>query len=278
MGTLLCYDDVSGGKLNFARFRFALRDATMPGHAAGIHEGVASLTEEVEVEATQPDGGAPTVPELAEQAGLAIGVVALQAGRLAAARRAPEVRHAAVDGVVLAGLALAAVTAFALANWAAVEGLQTELSGWRAPLVLAAAWLGLALLCSAVFLGRRQRLARLRHALALDPAEALAERRDALGQAEEKLRGKLVELTEAVAHAAEERIAAAILPLAGGMVHVGEEMVEATDDVIEAADEITDALEERVPGGAVVNRAFEIALAPGRMGVRVVKSVLETQR
>ncbi len=58
------------------------------------------------------------------------------------------------------------------------------------------------------------------------------------------------------------------------MVEVGEEMVDATDEVIEAADEITDVIEEEVPGGVVVNRAFDFALAPGRFGIRIVRSVL----
>jgi hypothetical protein len=47
--------------------------------------------------------------------------------------------------------------------------------------------------------------------------------------------------------------------LLGVMVRAGEGMVDATGDVFEAADEITDALEERLPGGIVVNRAFDIA-------------------
>jgi hypothetical protein len=63
--------------------------------------------------------------------------------------------------------------------------------------------------------------------------------------------------------------------LLGVMVRAGEGMVDATGDVIEAADEITDALEERLPGGIVVNRAFDIALVPGKFGVRVARSVLK---
>ena len=63
--------------------------------------------------------------------------------------------------------------------------------------------------------------------------------------------------------------------LLGVMVRAGEGMVDATGDVFEAADEITDALEERLPGGIVVNRAFDIALVPGKFGVRVARSVLK---
>jgi hypothetical protein len=94
-------------------------------------------------------------------------------------------------------------------------------------------------------------------------------------EAEAQLRATLEELAEAVSGAAQEQIAAAIMPIAGGMVRAGEGMVDATGDVIEAADEITDALEERLPGGIVVNRAFDIALVPGKFGVRVARSVLK---
>ena len=88
------------------------------------------------------------------------------------------------------------------------------------------------------------------------------------------MRETLEQLSDAIAHAAEDKLAAAILPLAGGMVEVGEEMVIATDDVIEAADEITDALEDRIPGGIVINRAVDIALAPGRYGIKIAKGAL----
>jgi hypothetical protein len=62
------------------------------------------------------------------------------------------------------------------------------------------------------------------------------------------------------------------------MVEVGEGMVEATDDVLEAADEMTDVMEETVPGGVVVNRAFDVALAPGRFGIRVARSAFKISR
>ncbi len=73
----------------------------------------------------------------------------------------------------------------------------------------------------------------------------------------------------------ESRSQRLILPIAGGVVEAGEGMVDATDDVIEAADEITDALQERLPGGVVVNRAFDLVLVPGKFGVRVARVVLK---
>jgi hypothetical protein len=95
-------------------------------------------------------------------------------------------------------------------------------------------------------------------------------------EAEERFRATFDELTDAISRAAEQRVAGLLLPVAGGMVAAGEGMIEATDDVMEAADEITDALEERVPGGFVVNRVVDFALVPGRFGVRVLRIVLRT--
>jgi hypothetical protein len=137
--------------------------------------------------------------------------------------------------------------------------------------VLAAAWLAVGLLGAAVLLrGERIPWRRL--------SGAGAGRAEALDDAEQTLRQSLDRLSEGIALAAEERIAAAILPLAGGIVDVGEDMVEATDEVLEAADEITDAVEDAVPGGVVVNRAVDVALAPGRFGVKVARSVLSIGR
>ena len=47
--------------------------------------------------------------------------------------------------------------------------------------------------------------------------------------------------------------------------------MDAADEVIEAADEITDVIERSLPGGFVINRAADFALAPSRFGVRVVR-------
>jgi hypothetical protein len=161
--------------------------------------------------------------------------------------------------------ALALLSAFVFANWALANALASPLPGWRAPLVLAAAWLGVALLV-AVPVGWRRR--------AGDRTETSRYRRQALDEAEQSFRETIDRLGDAIAVATEERIATALLPLAGGMVEVGEGMVEGTDDVLEAADEMTDVVESVVPGGVVVNRAFDVALAPGRLGVRVARRAL----
>jgi hypothetical protein len=81
------------------------------------------------------------VSELIEQAGRAARLLALRQAQLAAVRHGPQVRRASLDVAVALGIALAFLTAFVLANWAAVSALSGPLPGWAAPLLLAAAWI-----------------------------------------------------------------------------------------------------------------------------------------
>lgn len=218
-----------------------------------------------------------SVSELAEEVGRDAAALALRRAQRELSEQAPEVRRT-VRGVAAAGICLLAVlTAFALVNWAAASALSSPLPGWRAPLVLAAAWLAVGAVVAAVWLRSERAVLRSWRSTA-GAEETLARRRQAVDEAEAALRDSLDRLSDAVAHAAQDRIAAAMLPVAGGMVDVGEGMVEATGDVVEAADEITDVIEERVPGGVVVNRAFDFALAPGRFGVRVARTVFTLGR
>ena len=213
-----------------------------------------------------------SVSELAEALGSDLGTLTLRRAQLALAEQAPEVRRTARAAVSVAICAVAALSAFVFANWALASALSSPLPGWRAPLVLTAGWLAVAALVAALLL-RSERAARSwLSGLGADPTETRRRRQQGVDEAEQALRQTLDRFSDAVASAAEQRIAAAILPLAGGMVEVGEDMVEATDEVIEAADEITDVVEEVVPGGVVVNRAFDLALAPGRVGVRIART------
>lgn len=215
-----------------------------------------------------------SVSELAEEAGRDAAVLAFRRAQLELSEQAPEVRRTA-RAVGAAGICLVALlTAFVFGNWAAASALSSPLPGWRAPLVLAAAWVVVGLVVAALWL-RSERVSVLRLRVA---GETLAQRREAVEDAEQALRQTLDRLSDAIAEVAQERIAAAVLPVAGGMVEVGEDMVEATDEVLEAADEITDAVEEAVPGGVVVNRAVDFALAPGRFGVRVARTVFSLGR
>jgi hypothetical protein len=234
------------------------------------------IVTEVEAE-TAPDAEAEadgSVSERVEGVARAAGLVALRGADVIAARRQPEVRRGVLDLGSLAIVVAAAVTAFAFANWAAASALTTAVSDWFAALIMAAIWIAVAVLLAAFLLrGDRSLVSYRKRFLAKGAAETLPERQDALDEAEQELRVQLDALADAIGAAAQERITAAILPLAGGMVEVGEEMVDATDEVIETADEITDAIEEKVPGGFVVNRAFDVVLVPGRFGIRAARTV-----
>jgi len=175
---------------------------------------------------------------------------------LAIANNRPALLRSARTAALATIAAVAGITAFALANWAAVDALGTTWNGWRAPLAIAFVWLVVAIVIAVAVLQRRAREV----AISAD-------------EAEERFRATLDELVDAVSHAAEQRIAGMLLPVAGGMVEAGEGMIEASDTVLEAADEITDVLEERLPGGFIVNRAVDIALVPGRFGIRVARVV-----
>lgn len=215
------------------------------------------------------------VSERAEQVARAAATLSVRGAELAAARRAPELRPVARDLAGVAALALAGITAFGFANWAAASGLSTTMADWAAALVLAAGWIGIGLLVAALFLRGGPLSRNWRRIVAPAAAENLQERSEAVEKAGQRLREAIDQFGEAVADAAEQKIAAAVLPLAGGMVEVGEDMVEATDEVIEKVDEISDAIEESVPGGIVVNRVVDFVLVPGRFGIRIARSVLK---
>ena len=224
---------------------------------------------------TGEDSAGESVPDRVEQVARDAGIVAFRGAEVVTNRRLPEVRRAALDLASVAGVAVALVTAFAFGNWAAASALSTAVRDWVAALILASTWIVVAVLLAALLLrGERSLPRNWRRLLARDVAATLPDHQQALDDAQRTLRNSLDQLAEAIGAAAEQKIAAAILPLAGGMVEVGEEMVDATDEVIEAADEITDVIEEEVPGGMVVNRAFDFALAPGRFGIRIVRTVL----
>lgn len=240
--------------------------------------GEQGAADSVVILATDDETARASVSEHVEQVARAAASLTFRAAELGTARRLPQVRHAAREVVGVAALCASLITAFGFGNWAAASALSTVLTDWQAALVLAAAWVTVGVLLTAWLLPAEKLVRNPRRVLAPASADNLEERQKALEQAEQTLRETIDRLGEAIAFAAEQRIAAAVLPLAGGMVEVGEEMVEATDEVIEAADEITDVIEERLPGGEVVNRVFDVVLVPGRFGVRIARSVLSVGR
>jgi hypothetical protein len=220
-------------------------------------------------EASEHEG---SVSECVEEVARASAVLALRGADLEAFRRRDEVARASRAGVGLAALAVALGAVFVFANWAAERALSTALSGWRAPLVLAGAWLLVALVAFVVVVRVEPRLRHLRPSAPADPQAELAQREAAFDEAQAALRESVEGLTGAIAKAAGKEVADAMVP--DGIVDLGEGVVDIGDRAMEKVDEVTDVIEARVPGGVIVNRAFDVALVPGRFGVRFARVVL----
>lgn len=221
----------------------------------------------------EPDESAePSVSERVEQVARAAAILAASGAELAAVEHRDEVRRAARVGVGAALVAVALATVFVFANWAAERALEPSLSGWRAPLVLAAVWLVVAAIAATVVARLEPRLRSLRRGPE-DPAAALAERQAAFDEAQRGLQEALEGLTGAIAAAAGREVASAMLPV-DGIADFGEDVADASEQAMEIMDDVTDVIEERIPGGVIVNRAFDIVLIPGRYGVRAARVVL----
>jgi hypothetical protein len=235
-----------------------------------------AVDEVVESEEAAPDGDAPPdadevaeaelqTSELLEQVGRNASTLVLREVQLTTSRHIPELRRAARDLAAVAGVVVAFVTAFVLGNWALVQALSPSLPGWRAPLVLAAAWIALGGVLLVFLLARTGRLLGWRwwRAVAADPDEVVRDRERARDDAEAAMRESLGQFAEAIARDAGVLVTAAVVPLAGGAAEAGEK-------VLDAVDEMTDAVEEKIPGGGIVNRATDFALKPGRFALGVV--------
>lgn len=217
----------------------------------------------------EEDSAEESVSELVEQVGRDAGTLVLRELELAGSRHMPALRRTGRDLALAAAAAAAFLTAFALANWAAVLALSSVLPDWLAPLVLAAAWAALgALLLFKVRSHTGDVLGTgWRRAVWGDPVEVIKEREQAREEAEAALRDRLDLLAEAIAVDAEERIRDAVVPVADGVIDAGE-------DLLEVADDLTDAIEDTVPGGGLLNRVLDLALLPGRVCVKVARTAL----
>lgn len=211
-----------------------------------------------------------TVSELVERLGRDATALTFYEAQLAAARRVPQVREALQGIVVVALIALAFVTAFALANWAAASGLSNVVPDWAAALILAAGWTLVGLVLLAVVRRRTKDLREWKWVPVLmgGSPEPLREDLEAAAEgARERLRDTLEQLSGAVASEA----ASAMVPLAGGMA---DGVLEASGDILESTEDFVESLAEDVPGGGVVNQVWDVVLVPGRFGVRVATTVL----
>ena len=213
-----------------------------------------------------------TVTDRAEDVARAAAVLAARGAELSAAQHADDVRKVKRATAAALVLAVALATVFVFANWAAERALSSSLESWRAPLVLAGGWL-LVAIAAAVALARLEpKLLRLGRPPA-DPIADLAQRQAAFDEAQTELRSALEQLAAALADAAQHEIASAMLPVEG-IADVGEDAADAAEDALLFVDEVTDVVETRLPGGVIVNRAFDYALIPGRVGVRAVRLVV----
>lgn len=237
--------------------------------AAPEETSVAADGNEAALEGTEAE--APErVSDLIQHAGRDAATLALREVELATAQHAPELRRAAYVTAAALGAALALLTAFALANWAAVVGLSSVFSEWLAPLVLAAGWVtvGVVLLALVRRSVERSSVRRWWRAIQTDPADSIV----AFEHARDDARQVMGDSVETVTATLAKQVGQAAVPLAGGAV------AGAAEGIIDAADEISDTVEDAVPGGAVINRAVDIVLAPGRLGIRVTRAVTKSTR
>lgn len=209
-----------------------------------------------------------TVTDRVEDVARAAAVLAARGTELSATQHADDVRKVKRASAAALVLAVALATMFVFANWAAERALSSSLESWRTPLVLAGGWL-LVAIAAAVALARLEpKLLRLGRPPA-DPIADLAQRQAAFDEAQTELRSAL----EQLAAVAQHEIASAMLPVEG-IADVGEDAADATEDALLFVDDVTDVVETRLPGGVIVNRAFDYALIPGRVGVRAVRLVV----
>jgi hypothetical protein len=227
--------------------------------------------------AEQP--GAPaddrSVTELFEQLGFELSELSMSEGRLEAARNLPEVRRSARDLSGALIVIVAALTGFAFLNVAAVDGLSSSMSSGLAALVLAALWLAVASVLLFGFMARARRWLLwivLKVPPTTEAIDELERRRDAAGRA---ARSTLEQLGPALA----VQIALAAVPKAGEVADdVATGVVEVADTVLEVSDETVEVLAEQIPGGGMANQVWDVALMPGRLGVRVATTVLRRGR
>ena len=229
-----------------------------------------SDTAETRAEAAEDAEAAPSLTELFEQLGRELGELGVSEAQLEAARNLPEVRRAARDVAGTLVVVVAAMTAFAFLNVAAMDGLSRILATWLAALVLAAVWMivGGVLLFGVMGRTRRWLSWIVLKAPSNDAVEELERERNAAGAA-------ALSTLEHLGPALAVQVALAAVPDAGD---VATGVVEVGDTVLEMSDDIVEVVTEQLPGGGVVNQVWDVALMPGRLGVKVATTVLRRGR
>ena len=261
-------EDEAEGRKEEAEEQQDARSVSLEDEAEGRKEE-AEEPERRKEEAEEPED-ARSVTELLEQLGRELSELGKSEAQLEAARNMPEVRRSARDIAGALVVVVAALTAFAFLNVAAVEGLSRVLATWLAALILAAVWIavGGVLLFSLMGRARRWLVWLLLKEPSTRAVDELERERDAAAKA---ARSTL----ELLGPALLIRIALAAVPKAGD---VANGVVEAGDGALDASDEVVAEFTEEIPGGGAVRQVWAVALMPGRLGIKVATTVLRRGR
>jgi hypothetical protein len=237
-----------------------------------VDEASAEETQELSPEEAEPEkrSDEETVTELVEQLGRDTSTLVFREVVVTASRHVPALRRAARDVTIVVVIAVAFATAFALVNWAVVDALSSVMPVWAAALVVAGFWAVVGTVLLVIVLVRLGNLSGLKwwRAAGSDGEEIRRDLEQARDAAEAAVRETLERLSVAVAREAGPVIASAIVPVAGGIVEAGESILEVGDDII-------DTIEEEVPGGGAVRQVIDLALIPGRFGLRIATTVIK---
>ncbi len=207
----------------------------------------------------------PSIAELTERLARDSGRLAAHEAALSASQHVPQLRRVAVGVGTAGAIVLAFLTAFALVNWAAVDGLSAVMPTWLAALVLAAVWAVVGVVLAAILRARLRRgstgvWVRI---LGDDRDDAIAELQASRDVAERDVRTSLDRFGDAVAAASAAQIADAVVPFADSM----------GDELLEEAGEMLDAVTDSVPAAGAVGQVVDIVLFPGRLGLRIATTV-----
>jgi hypothetical protein len=181
-------------------------------------------------------------------------------------------------------VALVLLTAFGLANAAAVLGLASAMPAWAAALALAGAWIVVAALLALALKLRADRGVGWAWWRPLTGARADAVEdleREAV-RAEGEVRESVAELAPRLSEAAVVAALPVAMSIAGAMAaeaaaaaaDMAGDAAEAGSDLIEGSDELVESITVEMPGGSLVNQVWDVVLLPGRWGVKVVTTVL----
>ncbi|MBV9416125.1 MAG: hypothetical protein JO363_14175 [Solirubrobacterales bacterium] len=230
----------------------------------------ASSTEDEEPKQEEAkDEEAPSITELLVQLGRDVSVLVFLESQLAASRNLPEVRRMARDLAGTLIVVLAALTAFAFANVAALNALEHVMSTSLAALAICAVWLVIGAVATLALMIRAGHVTGWRwwRVFRAGPEESLEDLERARARAEQAVHDTLGRLAPVMT----VEIASASVAVAGD---VAGDVIEAGGDILESADEAVEALAEDLPAGSVVNQVWGIFLMPGRVGVKVATTVL----